>query len=173
MPLRITLLLCCSVLLSACLVNNKTTDTKETLVQKIDLEIYKSALKMEYPDTYLEDEVDEKPRFPGCEEIVDIDEKEQCATFKFLRTYYRSLLYPAQAREDGTQGTVIASYIVGTDGYLREIKILQDIGKGCGDSVKRSLLQLNDLPERWIPGKKEAIAVNTMVIVPIKFKLEG
>lgn len=119
--------------------------------------------------------VDEKPRFPGCEDTGK--EKSEllraCSTRKMLEYIYSNLKYPAEARQNGIQGQVVIQFIIEKDGSVKEPKLLKDIGAGCGEAALKVINDMNKLPERWRPGMKDGVAVPAYFTVPIRFKLEG
>lgn len=44
-------------------------------------------------------EVDEMPRFPGCEHLTDINDRDKCAGNKLLEYLYTTIKYPDEARK--------------------------------------------------------------------------
>lgn len=116
--------------------------------------------------------VEDNARFPGCEQINDITEKENCAKGKMLNYIYENLKYPSIAKAKGIEGQCVAQFIVNTDGSIENIKIVRDIGGGCSEAVRNLLSSMNELPEKWIPGKQGGKTVKVLYTLPIKFKLE-
>jgi len=114
--------------------------------------------------------VDEMPRFPGCEDMKGTPlKKQRCAEQKMLEFIYSRIKYPTIARQNGTEGMVVVSFIVETDGSLSEMKILRDLGDGCG---KESLRVVSEMP-KWIPGKDGSEPARVQFNLPVRFKLEG
>ncbi len=116
--------------------------------------------------------VEQMPRFPGCEETGSEEEKQDCAKTKMLQYIYKNLKYPAIAREKGAEGMAVLQFVVTETGKIDDVKIVRDIGAGCGDAGKKVVLAMNNLPERWTPGKQKGQPVNVLYTLPIKFKLE-
>lgn len=108
--------------------------------------------------------VEEMPRFPGCE-----DNNKNCADKKMLEFIYQNLRYPALARENEVEGTVVVSFIVERNGKITEPKIVREIGGGCGDEVMRVV----NLMPTWIPGKQKGEAVRVQFNLPVRFQLEN
>ena len=100
--------------------------------------------------------LDEPPAFPGGEEL----------RMKFLQ---RTTIYPRFARENKVQGTVYVTFIVEADGRLSNIKILQGIGSGCDEETYRVVTAM----PRWIPARKNQVAVRTQVTMPVTFTLQA
>lgn len=116
---------------------------------------------------------EQMPRFPGCEEIDGSNkEKEACAKRKMLRYIYENLDYPIMARENRIEGMSVIQFVVGKNGEVRDIKILRDTGAGCGNAAYQVVQDMNNLPERWTPGKQRGKPVSVRYTLPIKFKLK-
>lgn len=112
--------------------------------------------------------VEDMPRFPGCEDESNKDERKQCATQKMLEFIYKNIKYPAIARENGVEGTVVITFVVEKSGEITDARIVRDIGAQCGQEALRVV---NDMP-KWIPGKQRGRAVRVQFNLPVKFKLE-
>ena len=110
------------------------------------------------------------PRFPGCEEAPDLsdDERRQCANIELLKYVQQHLKYPAIARENDIQGTVVVQFVIEKDGTVTEAKVMKDIGGGCG---REALRVVNTMPV-WRPGKQRGRPVRVMMNLPVKFKLQ-
>ncbi|WPR77559.1 M56 family metallopeptidase [Algoriphagus sp. NG3] len=80
-----------------------------------------------------------------------------------------NLIYPAEAKNLGIEGTVIVVFVVNTDGSLSDIDILRGIGGGADEEAVRVIENAKD----WIPGKQDGTPVNTRMRLPIRFKLGG
>ncbi|MDX1666394.1 MAG: energy transducer TonB, partial [Saprospiraceae bacterium] len=112
--------------------------------------------------------VEEMPRFPGCENITGTKmEKKACADQKLLEYIYKNIEYPVIARDNGIEGTVVVQFVVDTDGRISNAKVVRDIGGGCGEEALRVVKKMNELPQRWIPGKQRARPVRVMFNLPV------
>lgn len=113
--------------------------------------------------------VEEMPRFPGCEnEKGDNKAKKECADKKMLEYIYKNIKYPAIARENGIEGTVVVTFVVEKDGSITDAKIVRDISGGCGEEAMRIV---NMMP-KWNPGKQRGNPVRVQFNLPVRFKLE-
>jgi TonB family protein len=115
-------------------------------------------------------EVDEMPRFPGCEDL-DGTAREQCAQKKLLEFIYMNIKYPAEARKNGIQGTVVVKFVVGKEGTVKDIEIVKEIGGTCGEAAKKVVEKMNADGIRWVPGVKDGKAVDVEINLPVSFKL--
>jgi TonB family protein len=96
--------------------------------------------------------VEEQPTFPGGEEGM----------YEYLQ---KNIKYPALAKKNGIAGRVFLTFIVGSDGYLHDIKVLRGIGHGCDEEAVRVL---ENMPP-WKPGKQNGKHVNVQFNMPINF----
>ena len=128
-------------------------------------------------DTTIYKVVEEVPRFPGCEDLdTTLTAKTQCAQTALLLFFNGNIVYPWQAREANTEGTVVLNLVVEKDGTISNPSVIKDIGGGCGEEALRVAGGMNDALKqanlRWVPGKKGGQAVRTQVTIPIRFKLQ-
>jgi TonB family protein len=100
--------------------------------------------------------IEESAMFPGGQE-------------ELMKYISENLRYPQQARETGTQGLVYVTFVVERDGSLTDIKILRDIGSGCGEEAVRIVKSM----PKWIPAKQRGKAVRMQFNLPVKFTLPG
>ncbi|MBK8489563.1 MAG: TonB family protein [Saprospirales bacterium] len=112
--------------------------------------------------------VEDMPRFPGCEDESNKDDRKKCAEQKMLEYIYKNIKYPAIARENGVEGTVVITFVVEKDGAITDARIARDIGAQCGQEALRVV---DDMP-KWVPGKQRGRAVRVQFNLPVKFKLE-
>lgn len=117
--------------------------------------------------------VEQMPLFPGCETISNEAERTKCSNGRLLRYIYQNIKYPIEAKNAGIEGNVIVSYIVDHIGNIIEPKIVKEIGGGCGDEVLRVVKSMNNMPEKWTPGKQKSKKVGVLYTLPVAFRLEG
>ena len=118
-------------------------------------------------------QADEMPRFPGCENVGDAKEREACAHQKMMSFIASEMKYPEKARKNGTQGQVIAVFTVNTEGYIENLSIESEPGDGTGDEVKKIIAKMNQMPQRWIPAKKDGKKVAAVMTLPVNFWLDS
>lgn len=121
----------------------------------------------------------EVPKVVVVEETLEEEEEifvvvEQQATYpggdaarmKFLQ---ENIKYPQAAREGNVQGTVWVTFVVEKDGSLTDIKVLRDIGGGCGEEAIRVVKAM----PKWTPAQQRGKKVRHQFNLPIKFTLAG
>ena len=96
--------------------------------------------------------------------------RKKCAEFKLHEFLKNNLRYPNLAVQKGTQGTVFAQFVVEKDGTISNIKILQDIGDGCGYEARRVIELMNTMTQRWTPGIQSNHPVRVQYTLPIVFQ---
>ena len=99
--------------------------------------------------------VEEMPEFPGG----------QLALRKFLAN---SIRYPVIAQENGIEGKVYVSFVVGKDGQVSNARVVRSVDPSLD---KEALRVVNSLP-LWKPGKQRGQPVRVAFSVPISFVLQ-
>ena len=95
-----------------------------------------------------------EPEFPGGLE----------AMYKFITD---NLKYPQLALENGIEGRVYINFTVEKDGTISDVRVLRDIGGGCGQEAKR----VAEMMPKWNPGKQSGKPVRTSFNLPVNFVL--
>ena len=98
--------------------------------------------------------VEQSPEFPGGED----------ALIRWLGTHVQ---YPTAAKEKGVEGAIFVTFVVETDGSISNVKVLRDIGGGCGQEAVRVVM----LMPKWKPGKQAGKVVRVQFNLPIYFVL--
>ena len=99
--------------------------------------------------------VEEMPEFPGGEQALR----------EFIA---KTVVYPDAAVKKGIQGKVYVTFIVGTDGNVKDAKI----ARGVDPSLDAEALRVVGKMNGWKPGKQSGKVVNVSYTVPINFKLQ-
>lgn len=85
--------------------------------------------------------------------------------YKFLQ---KNIQYPPLARENGQEGKVILSFVVGTDGKISQI---EQVGKKLGWGLDEEAIRVVKSMPPWNPGKQNGKPVTVKYTIPIKFQL--
>ena len=145
--------------------NNKAVATKLTLP-------FNFTLTSNDKDSDVYEVVDEMPRFPGCESEIDAEKRKECSQLAMLKHLFGSLKYPKDAMKASIEGTVVASFIVDKEGYIKDVKIERSVYPSLDQEVLKITKAMNEMPDRWIPGKKDGEVVKVRYKLPVKFKLD-
>ncbi len=112
------------------------------------------------------------PLFPGCENLeLDYPSRKKCADQKLKNFIQTNLRYPAQAVARATQGTVMVAFVVEKDGKVSDVKVIRDIGDGCGAEAKRVVELMNHMGLKWLPGMQSGRPVRVQFTLPVEFKV--
>jgi len=118
-------------------------------------------------------EVEEMPRFPGCEDVEGTEKKYLCAQKKMLQYVYENIKYPALARESSVEGSVVLEFNISTTGEVEDVIVVRGIGSGCDEECVRVVNSMNNLESKWTPGKIDGKPVKVQFTLPVKFKLSS
>lgn len=117
-------------------------------------------------------EIDEMPRFPGCEDKSDVKERETCANVKLFEYIIKNLKYPEEAKKNKVEGMCIATVTINAKGKMEDIKIIKHPGANTDMATMDMLKKMkNDIT--WIPGKDKGKSVKAELTLPVKFKLDN
>lgn len=116
--------------------------------------------------------VEEMPRFPGCVDTLAQEEAKKCANQKMLQFVYENIRYPEVDRLKGNEGTVVIRFTVEKDGSISEPTVLRGRGEKLGEEALRVVKLMNDLPEKWIPGRQRGKPVRVYFNLPVKFRIQ-
>lgn len=100
--------------------------------------------------------IERQPSFPGGETAM-------------MQYISQNLKYPALARENGIQGSVVLSFVIEKDGNVSNTQIVRDIGGGCGKEAARVVAAM----PKWEPGAANGQPIRVRYTLPIRYKLEG
>ena len=116
------------------------------------------------------EDVDEMPRFSGCENEGDNAMRDKCAQERLLEFIYGNLTYAPEAREKGIEGRVITTFVVDTQGKVKDVKVEKGVHESLDRNAVEVIRKLND-EEPFIPGRKDGKVVNVRYTLPISYRL--
>jgi TonB family protein len=117
-------------------------------------------------------EVADLPTQPSNEPVYDVIEKMPVfpgGENKLLHYIGSNLRYPVDAQKSGTQGRVIARFVINKLGKVEKAEIL----RGVSTSIDQEALRVINAMPQWIPGEQSGKKVSVYYVLPIIFKLEG
>ena len=100
--------------------------------------------------------VEVMPEFPGG----------QGALLQFLA---KSIKYPVIAQQNGIQGRVTCSFVVGKDGVIRNIEVI----RGVDPSLDLEATRVISMMPKWKPGMQKGKEVSVKYTLPVTFRLQG
>lgn len=123
------------------------------------------------PDEEIFVVVEDMPRFPGCETSISKSDKQKCSDQKLLEFVQNNLQYPEIAKENGVEGICVIRFTILENGTVSDIRLLRDIGAGCGEESVRIMNVMKEQGIVWTPGKQRGRPVKVSYNMPIKFQL--
>ena len=98
--------------------------------------------------------VSQMPSFPGG----------QGALFEWIS---KNVVYPADAKENGVQGRVIVTFVVGREGDISNARVVKSVFPSLD---KEAIRVVSSMP-KWIPGRQGEATVPVELTVPVTFRL--
>jgi len=101
--------------------------------------------------------------------VIIRDTASQPAQFKNLTRYLsRNVRFPRNLRLNISSGKIVAGFVVGRNGLVKKVKILQSLEPHFDYQVIRALKYM----PKWMPAKDHGRAVDSYFIVPFTFANE-
>lgn len=98
-------------------------------------------------------------------EVMPIFPGGQTALVQYIASH---LKYPPVAQENGVQGRVFVSFVVGEDGYVEDVQVI----KGVDPSLDKEAVRVVKSLPRWTPGNQQGKPVRVRYSVPVTFALQ-
>ena len=114
--------------------------------------------------------VEEMPSFRSCDTISNKNKRRKCTDQKLIKYIYQNIYYPDTAKMNNIQGLVVAQIIINKTGQVTNVKIIRDIGGGCGNELLRVLNKMNE-DKLWTPGRQGGQIVRVKYTLPIRFRI--
>jgi protein TonB len=108
------------------------------------------------------------PMFSACDSLTNYELRKPCADQALLKFIYERVKYPTISREGGVEGMVVVSFTIEKDGSLSRLRVVRDIGAGCGKEAMRVVNLFPNFEPAKIDGKPVRVEFN----LPIRFRLE-
>ena len=128
------------MLLAVAALSAQNTDSKNNVKESVD------------EPTFIA--VEQMPEFPGGQEGL-------------VNYLVENLNYPEKAKAEKITGKVYVSFVVEKDGSISNVKVLRDIGYGCGEEAVRVVKAM----PRWKPGMQRGKNVRVQYTLPLNFQL--
>lgn len=76
--------------------------------------------------------------------------------------------YPIEARQQGVEGRIICSFIVGIDGSISNVEVVQ----GLHPQLDAEAVRVLSIMPKWIPGENNGEKVSVKCLQPIDFNID-
>lgn len=99
--------------------------------------------------------VDQMPRYTYGEEGLA----------KFIA---HNMRYPIEAKQNGIEGRILCSFIVGADGAISNIEVVD----GLDAALDKEAIRVLGIMPKWVPGENGGEKVNVKCLLPIDFTID-
>ncbi|TVQ12048.1 MAG: TonB family protein [Bacteroidetes bacterium] len=116
----------------------------------------------------LEETIKDDPDYGQMPFAASVEVLPEFSEGSFRAWLSNNMRYPAEAKKDGIQGTVMVEFIIRKDGKIEQIAI----HKGDHPVLYPEALRLVSYMPPWIPGRQGGEPVDVRFILPVEFILE-
>lgn len=151
---------------------SSSVTTIEHVATNIDLETDVSELE-EISETKNIDEeeddtpmmiVENMPAFGLCKSMKG-DDRHKCTQMEIIKYVSNNMQYPQSAISAGIQGTVFVYFVVGKDGYVKDVKVIRNVDPTLDAEAIRVIKSL----PKFEPGQQRGKNVSVQYTIPVKF----
>lgn len=79
-----------------------------------------------------------------------------------------NMRYPKEALQQGIEGRILCSFIVGKDGSISNIEVVS----GSNEALNNEAIRVLGLMPKWTPGENNGEKVNVKCLLPIDFTID-
>ncbi len=90
------------------------------------------------------------------------------AMMKYIRD---NLKFPEEALERGDEGTVFVDFVIGKDGMVRAVEIIDIKSQDIDQSLQNEAVRVIRSMPAWKPGSQQGEAVDVKFSIPITFQV--
>ncbi len=152
-----------------CTHSNRESDKSHadtTLVGKVVGEMADEVTDEEAVNNDIEDAVDK-----ATEEVVDNAIVEDPAAYPggeaaLLSFVEKNLVYPAAAKRNDIQGTVVLRFMIKKDGSVGDVEVVKSLSKECDQAAVDVVKKL----KRFVPARQQGRPVCVWFRFPIRFR---
>jgi len=125
-----------------------------------------------YEDEYVQGKFVKGNRFGESGTCISYDSLFTSASFPggasaMMKTIYRTIRYPEEAIDMGTEGTVIVGFTISKTGNVVDVEVARSVST----AIDREAMRVVSKMPAWIPGVQRGQPVAVAYRLPIKFAL--
>lgn len=106
--------------------------------------------------------------YPYLSECSKHSDLAQCTAEKLGEQINKRLIYPQAAVDQLIEGTVIIGFTIDSLGIAHHLKVIKDIGGGCGQAALKAF----PMGELWTPAFLNAKPISSDLTLPVLFALK-
>lgn len=118
------------------------------------------------PAAIAEQPVEEDDVFISVENMPTFEGSDDLKTFS--RWVQQRLKYPVTAQENNIQGTVVVTFVIGKDGSLSRVEILNSPDRSLAEEAVRVIRS----SPRWQAGKQRGLPAQVRFNLPVVFRIQ-
>jgi len=110
------------------------------------------------------------PIWHKCKKAKSYKDRTTCLLKGIAKHMMTKVNYPDKAIKEGIHGTVVAQFVVNTEGKVEDATLIKDIGAGCGEEVLKAIRSMNKFRTKWVPAEYNGGKINYGIQVPVVFR---
>lgn len=116
--------------------------------------------------------LDQQPYLSSCQNS-DKELQKECSQKSLLTFVSENVSYPEAAYAAQAEGMVLLEFVVGKNGQVLSGKVAKSSKHSSLDQAALAVLEaLKNSPQKWTSGHKDGKDVDTIMTLPVKFKLK-
>jgi TonB family protein len=112
--------------------------------------------------------VENMPALGDCRSMRG-NERDQCTKSEIIRFVSKNTQYPSSVKNIGVQARVFVSFVVGKDGYVKDVKVLRSVEDSLDEEAFRVV---SSLP-KFEPGNHWGKNVSVQYTIPVRFTAQA
>jgi periplasmic protein TonB len=151
------------------IVDNKIDIEELDLIStEIDDDAMVDIMEVESEEVFNFVNVENKPIFPGCENMATEEERFNCFNIKTRQLIGKNFEFPEMARQMGIQGKVWVSFIIEKDGRITDVAVDRGVDKLLDEEAIRVVRMF----PKMTPAKVGGRSVRMRYSLPINARLQ-
>lgn len=151
------------------IVDNKIDIVELDLIStEIDDDATVEIMEVESEEVFNFVNVENKPIFPGCEDMATEEERFNCFNVKTRQFIGKNFEFPEMARQMGIQGKVWVSFIIEKDGRITDVAVDRGVDKLLDEEAVRVVRMF----PKMTPAKVGGRSVRMRYSLPINARLQ-
>jgi periplasmic protein TonB len=151
------------------IVDNKIDIEELDLIStEIDDDAMVDIMEVESEEVFNFVNVENKPIFPGCENMATEEERFNCFNIKTRQFIGKNFEFPEMARQMGIQGKVWVSFIIEKDGRITDVAVDRGVDKLLDEEAIRVVRMF----PKMTPAKVGGRSVRMRYSLPINARLQ-
>ncbi|MGZ5242952.1 MAG: energy transducer TonB [Bacteroidia bacterium] len=110
-----------------------------------------------------------KAQIDSSQKVSSVVDQPPALRGGYMKYINENLKYPSDALARGIEGKVLIAAVINREGFIEDVRILEDPGAGLGEEAERLFKSM----PRWNPAIVKGEPVKMMVRFPVNFKISN